>query len=119
MIKEMKIKFSKIIPFKGFFAINLFNTIYVRKEYEDWFKEDASEYKKDFIKKMVNHESIHSAQQKELGYIGFYIAYFFEWLYRLCTEKDAYRKISFEEEAYKYEHDFDYLKNRKHYAQWK
>ena len=30
----MKIKYSKIIPFKGFYAINLFGTYFVRKEYE-------------------------------------------------------------------------------------
>ena len=30
----MKVKYSSIIPFKGFYAINLFGTYFIRKEYE-------------------------------------------------------------------------------------
>ncbi len=34
----------------------------------------------DYVDK--NHEKIHTAQMKELLYIGFYLWYFFEWLYQ-------------------------------------
>lgn len=67
------------------------------------------------------HEDIHTAQMQELGYIGFYIIYFLEWVYRLIFHtKTAYRGISFEREAYEHEADgWLYLKRRKHYAQWR
>lgn len=57
---------------------------------------------------------------RELGYIGFYILYFLEWLYRLCVDtKRAYRAISFEQEAYAHQRDYNYLTKRKPFAQWR
>ena len=57
---------------------------------------------------------------KELLYIGFYIAYLFEWLFKVLFKypfsHKAYRDISFEREAYRYEEDLGYLNRRKHYA---
>jgi hypothetical protein len=50
---------------------------------------------------------------KELAFIFFYIIYFFEWLVRLFINKNAYRNISFEKEAYSNEKNLEYLKNRK------
>ena len=35
-------------------------------------------------KYVVNHELIHSAQQKELLWIPFYIIYLIEWVIRFC-----------------------------------
>ena len=78
---------NKLIPFKGFKAINLFGVIFVRK--------GARMTSTDF-----NHEAIHTAQMKELGYVFFYVLYVIEWLYRLCKSGNAYRNISFEREAY-------------------
>ena len=66
----------------------------------------------------LNHELIHSAQQKELLYIPFFIWYVIEWLVLLVKYRDrmeAYRNIRFEKEAYQHQHNLDYLKNRKHY----
>ena len=104
----MKIVPNNIIPFPGFLAINLFGVLFVRKARIDKVTDVT-----------INHESIHTAQMKELLYIGFYIIYFFEWLFNLIFHtKDAYDRISFEREAYQYEKDLDYLKTRKHYAQW-
>lgn len=97
---------NKLIPFKGFKAINLFGVIFVRK--------GARMTSTDF-----NHEAIHTAQMKELGYVFFYILYVIEWLYRLCKPGNAYRNISFEREAYENEGDVYYLYLRKHYAQWR
>lgn len=67
----------------------------------------------------MNHEYIHTEQMKELWYVGFYILYILEWLYRLVFHaKTAYKGISFEREAYQHEKDLDYLKTRKRFAQW-
>lgn len=66
----------------------------------------------------LNHERIHTAQQKELLYIPFFIWYVTEWLFLLVkyrNSKQAYYNIRFEQEAYRHQSDFTYLKNRKHY----
>jgi len=55
-------------------------------------------------KALLNHEAIHWRQQKKLWYIGFYIAYLFEWIFK------GYRNISFEIEAYENEKNLEYLK---------
>ena len=103
----MKIIYNKFIPFAGFKAINLFGVLFVR--------EGSSAIKQ----KDITHESIHTAQMRELLYVPFYIIYFMEWLYRLCTTKNAYRSISFEVEAYSNQENSNYLKERKHFAQWR
>ena len=106
----MKIIRNKIIPFQGYKAINLFGILFTRSKavLSDVF---------------INHEAIHSAQMKELLWIPFYIWYIIEYIIRLfCYKFDtdkAYRQIWFEQEAYKYEKDLDYLKNRKCYAEFR
>ncbi len=98
---------NKIIPPKGFLAINLFGLIFSKRELTDIEK---------------NHEAIHTAQMRELLYIGFYILYVLEWLQKVIvydTLKDAYRNLSFEKEAYKHQNDLEYLKTRKHFAEWR
>lgn len=68
---------------------------------------------------MIQHECIHLRQQKEMLLLFFYIWYLAEYLIRLIQYKNhhrAYRKISFEREAYLYEADPDYLKRRKNFA---
>lgn len=107
----MKIVYNKLIPFKGFVAINLFGICFVRKEYE-------GKLSKSKMSKMINHENIHTEQMKEMLYIFFYLWYFIEWIiniFRYGTE-DAYEMISFEREAYRNANNKDYLKNRKHYS---
>ena len=105
----MKIIYNSLIPIKGFPAINLFGVVFARKEF------------KELNLRTLNHEAIHTAQMKELLYIGFYIWYLVEWLIKLFRHgrKGAYRNISFEREAYKYQYNYDYLSRRKHYAWWK
>ena len=71
---------------------------------------------------VVNHERIHSAQQRELLYVPFYILYVVEWLWRLWRHRDldgAYMAISFEREAYAHGHDLSYLARRRPFAQWR
>ena len=110
----MKIIKSTIIPFKGYLAINLFGYLFVRKEL----------YPK-LTMRAINHESIHTAQMKELLYIPFYIIYIIEWIWRVLFTKDrfshqAYRNISFEREAYENEDNLNYLEwVRKPFAMWR
>lgn len=106
----MKIVYNKYIPFKGFFAINLFGTYFIREENKHI----------KILKKTLNHEAIHTEQMKELGYIFFYIWYFIEWLIQLSLHgKDAYYWISFEREAYDNESNYKYLNRRKRYNWFK
>ena len=65
------------------------------------------------------HERIHTLQQRELLYIGFFVWYLIEWLVRLLQYRNAtkaYFNISFEREAYAHESDKDYERHRRHYA---
>lgn len=115
----MKIIYNNIIPFKGFAAINLFGLILARKEYGA------------VSQRTITHESIHTAQMRELGYIGFYIIYLLEWLWHVLAAMaadgilskwwlKAYKNISFEQEAYLFEDDdLWYLDVREHFAQWR
>ena len=88
-------------PFMGgFYAINLFGIIFTVQEL------NAVE---------LNHERIHTAQQRELLYIGFYLWYVLEWLFLLAKYRNglkAYFHIRFEKEAYNHQDDLDYLSNR-------
>lgn len=71
-------------------------------------------YKVDDV--FLNHERIHLQQQLELLVVLFYVWYGLEYLLRLISLKNrylAYRNISFEQEAYAYEKDLNYLKKRK------
>ena len=94
----MKIIENSLIPFKGFLAINIFGVIFIRK----------GGVLNEFV---LNHEQIHTAQMKELGYVGFYILYLIEWIIRLFINKNAYKSISFEKEAHENERNLDYLSN--------
>ena len=106
----MKIKYSKIIPFKGSYAINLFSTLFIREEYKE----------QPISETTLNHESIHTVQMKEMWYVFFYIWYFIEWLLLLFSVgKDAYYRISFEREAYDNEDNLKYLETRKPFSWFK
>lgn len=68
---------------------------------------------------LMNHERIHLRQQLELLVLPFYIWYLIEWCYHLCCHGNmytAYRKVSFEKEAYAREKDTSYLSARKPWA---
>ena len=100
----MKVIYDNIIPFRGFTAMNLFGIVLAQEEY------------KPPSKVTLNHEAIHTAQMKEMLYVGFYLWYVIEWLVKLFIYgKQAYRNISFEREAYAYEGYEGYLTIRKRY----
>ena len=98
----MKIIRQNILPPKGFLAINLFGLLFCKKDAKI----------NDVI---VNHESIHTSQMKEMLYIPFYLWYVTEWIIKLLFKGNAYRNISFEREAYDNQYNLNYLKERKRY----
>lgn len=97
----MKIIYNKILPVKGFSAINLCGVVFARREC------------KPLSDSTINHEAIHTAQQREWLYIGFFILYFFEWIFK------GYRGISFEKEAYQYQGVESYLRDRRSYRNYR
>lgn len=111
----MKVVWNKLIPIKGFSAMNLFGVLFARRDNMNYYSQN-----RDRWDTLVNHEAIHTAQMKELLYVGFYLLYFLEFLFRLLFyPRSAYMGISFEKEAYKYENDMTYLDRRKRYSQWR
>ena len=109
----MKIVYSKIIPTKGFLAINLFGTVFVREDARQRIERNPRKYEATW-----NHEAIHTEQMKETLYVGFYLLYFIFWLIRILTApfKTAYVDISFEQEAYLNQGNLNYIKTRKRYS---
>jgi hypothetical protein len=102
---------NPIIKEKNFYSIEgctFWPYIFINKELQDKRKE-----------LVINHERIHFKQQEELLVLFFYFIYGLNWFINFlwCWNSDkAYRRIVFEKEAYKYENDPDYIKNRKPYA---
>ena len=106
----MKVIYNRFIPFKGYFAINLFGVIFARRGMGRMSRVER------------NHEYIHTLQQRELLFLPFYLLYLLEWtwwLVRLRNAQRAYHAISFEREAYAHQSDEDYPRHRKWFAQWR
>lgn len=71
---------------------------------------------------ILNHEKIHTEQQKELLYVFFYIIYLIKWFIKFIKYKSwkkAYYNISFEKESYNNDNNLMYLDTRSHYNYWK
>ena len=100
----MKVIYNDWIPFRGFKCINLFGILFVRNGCV-------------MTEKNFNHEAIHTAQMKEMLYVGFYVWYFVEWLIEVFHYgSTAYHTNSFERECYAHEDDLTYLENRDRFA---
>ena len=126
-----KIFYNNIIPFQGFKAITIWPLVFARKKFRPL--DDVT----------INHEGIHLIQQLEiiilsllviaivvlslhisllwllLSLASYYILYCLEYVIRLCAYgrgHEAYRNISFEQEAFLNEKDFNYLIERKAFA---
>jgi len=98
----MLIIFPQLIA-KSFCAVTIYPFVFLKNE----------QSKRDYV--LLNHEYIHLRQQKELFWLVFFIWYGLEYLVKLLYYRNAYlayKNISFEREAYYYENDLDYLKNR-------
>ena len=121
-INNMKVIYNRFIPPKEFYAITIIKWIFVRDKYK--YLDGSSIYNK-----MINHESIHEQQILDLtpetfpswlrytiGSICFYLLYGLEWLFKLIPcfikKKNAYRSLCAEQEAYKNERNFNYIKNK-------
>lgn len=111
----MKIVRTKIpfLPPRGYNAITIGCFIFVH---------DAT----NVDERLLTHEGIHWAQEKELLIIGFYLLYVVEFCRNFLffskrmkgfakIWKTAYRWLSFEREAQDHEQDCGYLPNRPHY----
>ena len=104
---------NRLIPFGKFIAMNLFGVVFVRKDKID--KMSTGNFAR-----LLRHESIHTAQIVELLFVGFYVIYIIEWIYRLLFHtKNAYKGISFEVEANSHEDEIGYLDGRRHFEQWR
>ena len=100
----MKIVYTKCFPPGKFRCINLFGSLFYKG-------------KPPVRRKTLNHEGTHTEQMKELWYIGFYLLYVLEWLIRLFTDSGrAYRRISFEQEAYTNQSNDNYNSTRERFA---
>ena len=85
---------NNILPPKGYNAIAIFPFIFVRNGVK-------------ITDRLINHEKIHFAQQKELLILPFYLLYFIFFLVY------GYRGSPFEQEAYMNYNNKDYLGRRK------
>lgn len=121
--------YNKIIPFKGYVAMTFFPFIFARK--------------KPLSSVELNHETIHLYQQLEFLIIAllvdtvlmfslglslwwyfaifpaYYLFYVLEYVVRLIlygNHREAYRNISFEQEAYLHEGDLSYKRKREPFA---
>lgn len=118
---ELKLKYSKWLPFSNYYALTIFNNLIRRDKYKNY----------PISKTTYNHESIHLQQELDfvfgceglyiLGGCIFYIFYFLEWLVKLIIsiftlgKVKAYYSISFEQAAYKNQQNLNYLKTRKRF----
>jgi len=102
----MKIIHNRLLPPKKYDAINLFGLLLCRKGVS-------------VTTDLIQHERIHTAQMREMFFIGFYLWYVVEWTVRLFRKGRAYSHIGFEREAYAHMHDPNYLMHRRPYAWWK
>lgn len=112
----------KINLFSNIAGITIYPFIFIRKDLPKHINEE----------RLINHEKIHIAQQREfiiisiifllflgfkwwsvLGYFTFYLWYVFEWFFKLFKKENAYRNISFEREAYSNDANLNYLNKRK------
>lgn len=102
----MKIVRCSWFPPKGYNAIMLVWWLIVKTGYA-------------ITSRLINHEEIHSVQQKEMLVLFFFIWYGLEFIFRLAQYrnwKKAYMNVSFEREAYANQYDMAYLQNRRMFS---
>ncbi len=116
-MENLKVKYSSIIPFKGFKAMTFFGTMFVRSEYRG----------QPISSSTWTHENIHHQQAldfglKNFGYVFFYLLYGLEWIFKLPLYfwgQNPYRELSWEREAYAFQNDSSYLYTRKRFSSFK
>lgn len=103
----MLVCYNRLFPFGSFWAINLLGIVFARSDKGRLGDEE------------MNHEYIHTLQQREMLFVVFYIWYVAEWLFHFCRYrnlKKAYYHISFEREAYRNQRYLTYRLHRRHFA---
>lgn len=100
---------TKHFPAKPYYGISLCGFVFFRKDIR---VTDAD----------IRHETIHFRQQMEWLFVFFFLMYVLEFLWLLLRYREwhkAYRNISFEREAYTHQHEAEYLKRRKLWANYR
>lgn len=103
----MRVIYNKYFPFRPFLATNVLGIVFCRGKRGRLKPDD------------INHEYIHTLQQREMLFVGFALWYYLEWLvnYLRCRDKmKAYYMIYFEREAYQNEKNLNYARERKPFA---
>ena len=103
---KTKVIETRLVPEGKIAAITLFGLVFTRD-------------RRLVTPEILNHELIHCCQQLELLYIPFFLLYVVEWLVRLAMYRNhdkAYYLLSFEQEAYRNDHDFSYISRRRPYS---
>lgn len=94
-------RFSNLILSRGFVAVTVWPLVFVRTD-------------EPVTPQLLRHERIHGRQQLEMLWLFFFLWYGIEWVVRLCQDRrTAYRKLSFEQEAYANEADPGYFAIRR------
>lgn len=99
----MKIIRNRLLPPRRYDAINIAGLLFCRRSTK-------------ITQELVRHEQIHTRQMIEMLFVGFYLWYLIEWLIRIPMKGNAYRHISFEQEAYDHMDEKHYLEHRRPYA---
>ena len=103
----MLVIYNTHFPFGSYWAINLLGLVFARRDHGRLGPEE------------LNHEYIHTLQQREMLFAFFFVWYVLEWLVRLVQYRSphlAYRNISFEREAYAMQRDLQYRHHRPLFA---
>lgn len=139
----MKIIINKFIPFKGFLCINLFGVLFTRYSLDKISPlviNHEGIHTKQYLEFTIASAIIFGLLVM-LGLsplyllmipIAYYVWYVLEWFLRLLIQlatlfkadtgkykahlHQAYRNVLFEQEAYKFQNDLDYLHRRKLFA---
>ena len=108
LMKPIVVKNSKLPKLLSWFidarAITLFPFIFIKDEGDD---------------RLINHESIHIAQYRELFVVGLYLVYMWDFIagfVKFKSGREAYYSIRLEKEAYANDHNLKYLENREKFA---
>lgn len=106
----MRVVYNRRFPFGSFWAINFMGLVFARSDMGRLGPVD------------LNHEHIHTLQQREMLFVFFFLWYLAEWAVRYVQHRnliEAYSHISFEREAYARQYELDYQTRRHHFAWWR
>lgn len=111
-IKELELKFTKFIPFSGYYVMTFFGKMLVRESSKSRWEMNEKNGYNDVVR---NHEMTHVRQAISTNdsWFSFYLKYIMMYLKNIPIIngfKMPYKFISFELEAYANETDLTYSK---------